>query len=311
MRHSCVRLTEPPFSGRGLQLSGAGIMPPYGRGSVASRRAFTLLEMVLALSIGVVLLWALYLSMNMQFDSAKAGRNIIQEGTLARSLLTSIAQDILGNLGPVDPKVLPAGSVNGSSLSSTTAPTTSGESGNPSMASGTTTPSGSGQFNIGVRGDQTSLILSVGRVPRELNRTGNLGNGNQTPPLVSDLRLISYWLVPGEGGGLARQELLQVTSDEANNAAILPPDPANPTSFVVAPEVVGLTFEYFDGVTWQTSWDGTELGGADFNTATGAPAAIAITIVLNRPGVTNPENLPTFRHVVAIPAGNNFPLTNQ
>src|SRR5206468_12287437 len=54
------------------------------------RTGFTLLEMILALSIGLVLLGALYMTMNGQLFQAQAGRDVVEEGTLARSILTRL-----------------------------------------------------------------------------------------------------------------------------------------------------------------------------------------------------------------------------
>src|SRR5262249_12985381 len=67
----------------------------YGRQAVtilrltrdrAPRTGFTLLEMILALAIGLVLLGALYQFMNGQLFLAQAGRDVLEEGTLARAI---------------------------------------------------------------------------------------------------------------------------------------------------------------------------------------------------------------------------------
>ena len=61
-----------------------------------------------------------------------------------------------------------------------------------------------------------------------------------------------------------------------------------------------LQFEYFDGQSWQDSWDGTQVG-SDGVTPIGPPAAVAITIGLARPGT---DEVKTYRHVVAIRTAN-------
>src|SRR5260370_26180016 len=70
-----------------------------------TRRRFSLLEMVLALAIGMMLLLALYVSFNTYIGEAQSGREIVNEATLARNILTSIGNDIIGQIGPVDPRV--------------------------------------------------------------------------------------------------------------------------------------------------------------------------------------------------------------
>ena len=55
------------------------------------RPAYTLLEVLLATAIGVLLLAALYIALDVQFTSAQAGRDTIERTTLARSLLARMA----------------------------------------------------------------------------------------------------------------------------------------------------------------------------------------------------------------------------
>src|SRR5437762_7977250 len=70
----------------------------------AARAAFTLLEMILALAIGLVLLAGLYAMMSSQLSHAQAGRTSIQEATLVRSLFARMSDDIASSLGPYDPR---------------------------------------------------------------------------------------------------------------------------------------------------------------------------------------------------------------
>ncbi len=97
------------------------------------------------------------------------------------------------------------------------------------------------------------------------------------------MRRISYYLVPGKG--LAREEDAQATSDNAQ-------DPSFPSDdqYIIAPEVVNVTFSYFDGTSWQTSWDGTNPTNppspnvtTDQITPYGSPRAIKIMLELELP----------------------------
>ena len=257
------------------------------------RSGFTLLEMVLALSIGLVLMISLYSVLNLQVQQAQTGRLILHEGTLARSILTRMAKDILCNLGPVPPVATapPSSSGSGTAASGTT--------------STTTDTSSTFVFNNGVYGTNNVLVLTVSKVPSP-------GSDPTQQATVADLRRVSYWLATGESSGLAWQELQQATG---NDLSSMPPDVDPSTYRIIAPEVKDVVFQYFDGTTWQDSWDGTTLGGPTGDIPVGPPSAISITLTFSRKNVDNSDlpdsQLPKYTHVVAIPAGNNFPQTNQ
>ncbi|MBI3410661.1 MAG: prepilin-type N-terminal cleavage/methylation domain-containing protein [Planctomycetes bacterium] len=268
-----------------------------------ARKGFTLLEMILALTIGVVLLGALYQFLNGQLFLAQAGRDVLEEGTLARAILTRMTNDILGHLGENSGSLLPASSsgstgANSSGGSNSASGSSSSNMSSSSGASSTSTTS-SIQVNLGVRGESNRIILSLSRLPRELLIKAN----NQDQQTTADLRRVTYWLL--DNGGLARQEIRAVTGEDAD---VLPPDVDSPEKYLMAPEVTFLDISYFDGSAWQSSWDGTLTGGVTGDIPLGPPNAIAITIRIRRARSLANDN-PTeaeYRHVVAIPAGNGF-----
>jgi prepilin-type N-terminal cleavage/methylation domain-containing protein len=303
-----------------------------GRGAKA-RRAFTLLEVTLAMSIGVVLLGALYVAVDTQLHYAQAGRDVVEQSTLARGLLVRMAEDISLSVGLSDPARFrmqqnssqggggggaggSTGATTGSTSSTTspststttsTASTTSSSSSNSSSTSNTTTSSSSQSssinmsitFPLGIQGDNGSLVLYVSRVPHDLDVPVTA----DYQPLGSDLRRICYWLAD-DGKGLARQEMRMVTSTDAQQ--LLPPNIPDEDSYIIAPEVRSLEFQYFDGTNWYDSWDSTVLGD-DGVTPVGSPRAIAITLTLARqapPGQTGDGRVDTFRHVVSIDTAN-------
>jgi prepilin-type N-terminal cleavage/methylation domain-containing protein len=313
-----------------------------------SRSAFTLLEVVLAMAIGVLLLAGLYLTLSTTLHQQRVGRSAVQQSVLARSLLGRIERDISAHLPPVDPSLTAGGKSGGgksgggasggsggsggtSAGGSGTSVGGSSASGGSSMASGSgSSGSGSGSsssssnssssggtsssvvFNLGVQGDATHLVLFVSQLPSEAYQSTD-----QNPPLVSDLRLVTYWLVGSSGGngaGLARAELKVATSDDVQtflqNVTGGSFDMSGVDGYknVLSEDVTDLSFQYFDGQNWQDSWDGTQLQ-SDNKTQMGPPAAVAINLTVRRPGTTNQTQ--TYRHVVAIPTANNFISTSQ
>jgi prepilin-type N-terminal cleavage/methylation domain-containing protein len=301
--------------------------------SSPARRAFTLLEVLLAAAIGVMLLGALYVAVDLQFRHTQSGRDIVQQSTLARGLINRITTDITPGLPPISPtryKQLTGQSSGGSSGGGQSGMGSSGGSSGASGASGSSgsgagSPSGSqaatgsgsasgsasgsgsgsgasvsssttaatGPYYFTVQGDSTHLSVYVSRLPREMLTLQAQNQGVDPSQFGSDLRKITYWL-PGDGNmGLARHELRLVTSDDAANS---PPDDP---SLVIAPEVKGLTFAYWDGTQWQDSWDGTT-AGSDGVTPIGPPMAVAVTLDLVPPGADSDVRPKTYYHVIPL-----------
>ncbi len=275
------------------------------------RRGFTLLEVTLALSVGVLLLGGLYVAVEVQLRHARDGRRVVEQATLARSLLARIDADVAACGTLIDPERfrMAGSSSSGASTPSsgstgTSAPSTGGTSGGSGTSPGSGASSGSGGSTGGssvadnvvlplsVQGDSETLNLFIARVPREAIPS----DPNAVPQLASDLRRVSWWL---PGGGLARQEVpVETSADALEN---LPPGIPDEDTYVVAPEVKSVQFQYWDGSDWQDSWDCTA-AGADGVTPVGPPQAIAITLEIATPHDDDKDGDPPtkqYRHVVA------------
>jgi prepilin-type N-terminal cleavage/methylation domain-containing protein len=291
------------------------------------RRGFTLLEVTLALSVGVLLLAALYVAVDVQLNHAKAGRDTVQQALLVRSILARMDTDVTAASTLIDAERfrMANSSTSGSGGSTGSGSSSGGSSSGGSSTTGTTgsTTSGSSSSSssttggitdniilpLSVQGDSTSVNLYLCRVPTEAIPT----DPNATPLVVSDSRRVSWWMA---AGGLARQEVKIVTSQDALDN--LPPGLPDEDQYVVAPEVKNVQFQYFDGTDWQDSWDCTTLG-ADGVTPIGPPSAIAITvdIALPQDGAKDDEvQTKHYRHVVACLSANGItpqpaPATQQ
>lgn len=272
-------------------------------GPRTSRNGYTLLEVLLALSIALLLLGGLYVSMDVQIRLAQAGRERIEESALARAILTKIGADVSAALTPIRASAAATGAGGVAASSSPTSSTSTGSTTAPDTSdptTGTTNLTVVTPFNGGIQGAIDQLVLFTHKVP---------GTGRLTPEMESapnggsDIRRVTYWLVPD--AGLARQVITRLSAEDEGTQ--LPPDVNDPQSFVIAKEVVGLEFQYFDGTAWTENWDGTTVG-ADGATPIGPPRAVAIILKVASP--QNRERVKAFRHVVAIQSANAQPTTS-
>jgi hypothetical protein len=248
------------------------------------RSGFTLLEVVLATAISMLLVFGFYVALQSNLDLMQAGRDAVDEGTLARSLLNTMESDIVPALAPI----APAPTTSSSTTTDPTgmAPTTTTASTNPAPV-----------FSIGVKGDSTTLSVYVTRMPRSL--INPVVDETGTASIRSDIRRITYYL-DGENG-LIRQEVHFVTADNVE-------DPTSTTETdgirdVLAAEVSSVEFRYFDGSSWVDSWDGAAMGEYG-KSLLGPPRAIEITVSIQPPGTGEPKS---YRHVVAFQTAPGVP----
>lgn len=256
------------------------------------RGGFTLLEVLLATVIGIMLLGALYITFEMILKQADAGRTAVENGDLSCAIVNRMTLDLSGSLGPLPPKSgggLPqdASSINSgssaSSSSSSTATTPATGTDTPTTETPTTETTAPAEteaaadvpFQGGVFGSDKQLTLYVSRVPTDLidsDSAAMTALGGDPKP---DLRRITYYL--GATGGLCRQEQFLVTADGIRNST--DPDRAHETIDLIADEAVDVTFEYYDGGTWSSSWAGDD-ENEDGKTVKGPPRAIRMTLIL-------------------------------
>jgi uncharacterized membrane protein YgcG len=311
-------------------------------GAPCARPGFTLLETVLALTVAVLLMAGLYVALDTLITYQRVGRGIVQQSVVARNLLTRMEKDITSELGPIDVNALNTALQNGQKANGGggggggSGGGSGGSGGNSGGGSSGSTTSGgqgnvsaSGNLNIGsstnlitnlmVQGDATHLTLYTSQLPLDVL---NAPQG-QTPPTMSDLRCVNYWLAGGQGNplGLCRQEFKVITASDAVGASVAGQPftpPGDEKQYVISDKVLNVTFQYFDGNSWQDSWDGTvpqsssqSSGGSSSSSQAqppvGPPMAIAINLtVLRANSPPGRQQGVTFRHVVAIPTANNL-----
>jgi prepilin-type N-terminal cleavage/methylation domain-containing protein len=263
------------------------------------RAGYTLLEVLLASVLAVILLAALYATLDVTLMRMDVGRELVADNSLSRAVVNRMGADLSGVLGPMPPKS--GGGTSSTSPTSSTPTSESGGSTTPTTGTGTEaaatdpttgiegdTLSPDAQavfaadvpFQAGLIGTEQQFTVFMSRVPESL--VNPEAAADPTLILPGDQRRITYYLA-SDGSGLCRQERPWVTADGVRNS--VDPDYSTEAADLIAPEVKDVIFEYLDAATGEylTSWDGGVVG-ADGVTPTGPPRAIRVTFVLEFPG---------------------------
>ncbi|MGL4461515.1 MAG: type II secretion system protein GspJ, partial [Planctomycetia bacterium] len=241
------------------------------------RRGFTLLEVVLSMSISLVLLLAIYQTTQLFYLAQESGRTIADEATAAQGVSRRLRAELQATFTGWQPP--PSAAAVGTAADSTTGSTT-----------GSTTDSSTSTVVVdeysppagGVVGDARSLTLVV-----EASGVERLGPPTATTS-SAELRLIR-WYLSETGRGLLREELPTVPN-ETNQAEVR--DAAVRT--VVMDEVTRFEARYFDGFDWLEEWAATKIAAPDAVEVTfgwpspGGPSSDATTDVLYRVVVALP-----------------------
>jgi hypothetical protein len=159
-------------------------------------------------------------------------------------------------------------------------------------------------YQAGVVGEADRLTIFVARVAGR----GRVADESPDAPSPADIQRVTYWM---SETGLCRQELPWLTSESIRSTV----DPSfedgkEERDYMIAEEVTGLQFEYWDGMVWAEFWDGRELN-SDGQTLRGPPMAIRVRFTLRLPGPLPGEMIDKeVRHTIAI-RGAPGPATND
>ena len=212
------------------------------------------------------------------------------------------------------------GSSGTSGTSGASGSTTGGSSGGTTGSSSgtTTTTENYSTQKTGLYGDSQSLILHVSMPSRAASlsaASGAAASENSAGYVGSDMQSIAYFLAGssttmaqqlsgsltsplGQSTGLARLQGDRMAMQAADASGDLTSMAAG--AKLLAPEVASVQFEYFDGVTWTTTWDS--------GTSNSIPNAIRITIDFSPPVATGgwyarpvSKSTDRFQHTVSLP----------
>jgi prepilin-type N-terminal cleavage/methylation domain-containing protein len=271
-------------------------------------RGFTLMEVLLSLALAAVVAGLIGGLVQMYLINQDRGQDNVKQAQLARSILNMIAEDIrttvrfqqfdtsgmqslLGGGGSA------GGGGAGSNAGGGGAPASSAPSA-PSSSDMSASSTELAPLPPGIYGTETSIEIDVSRLPRPDEyfplladvSTGAMGD------MPSDIRTVSYYVQsPGTtgvqdplaplllqasqdssgasiaNGGLVRRSLDRAVTQYAYEIGTS--DQLLRTGQLIAPEVVAISFEYFDGTTWQVQWDSSQQS---------LPMVVKISIALQR-----------------------------
>ncbi len=278
-----------------------------GTTNAAVRRGLTLLELMLALSLSTVILVVVGMAIDLNLRALDSRRTVVEDAQLARALLTLIANDLRGaiekssvdfsSVAALASDSIPEGmDLEGIDLEGledaagamgldTSALNDVASTPSEDIASSTTPPPEPGLY-----GNQYELLVDTSRLPRvdQFQRMLSADSQLKLDDIPSDVKTVAYYVVTATSGGLtpptqlngaedtpqyglARRVLdraVTLRASESSSANSL-----QQSAEIIAPEVVGIEFQYFDGAEWQTEWDSSEQGGL--------PVAVRILLAIN------------------------------
>ncbi len=224
------------------------------------REGFTLLEMLLSISLFIVLVGILWNVVSIFSKAQTQGNRLAERSQLVRSLEQLLRDDLQAAIqDPIHPQLADL-------------------KGDDDIR------------RFGLSGSEQTLRIDVIEInpfavqPEETARHAMMGEVRTSGPKAAELKTVFYDFTVASG--LARREIDFETPD------INAPGPEG--SDMLAPEVVECRFRYFDGKSWSDTWESLDRGGlpvAIEATLTLLPLSEAIQLRQIRGGSTLEEAL--------------------
>ena len=264
-------------------------------------RGFTLFEVFIALTLSLLLMGAVYASIDLYWRYATAGRDRVERAQISRALIRRMRNDLQSIVFRLpEPEVETTDSAAAEEDTLSALGEAAGEAGSSGETIGASTTvsevedlaSSSASTSPGLVGFSDQLTIHVTRPSRQLSYAPLFSGIGP----ASDQQTISYFLAQSGGSGLsgvvaniAMSRDGRTASDGNFGLAVLAGDrlaieyaDANADTEqmgsqaeILAPEISLLQFRYFDGTGWVDSWDSSALGQL--------PKAVEITIGFREP----------------------------
>ena len=249
--------------------------PKTWAGPLSPRRGFTLLEVLLAISLTAMVLVAVSMAIDFHLRVLGSGRADVEEAQLARAILQRIAADLRSAvpLPAADASGFAAVTTSSVSAGTSDSGTSSGNSKIADRESSDTSlvP----QTTPGLYGAAEWLQVDISRLPR-LDQLVPGNNGATITDRTSEIKTVAYYVIQpqsdGTGGGLVCRELDRAVTSWAAKQGNIADLERDVTPF--APEVAAIQFRYFDGTEMADYWDMEERQGL--------PMAVEIVLQLRK-----------------------------
>jgi prepilin-type N-terminal cleavage/methylation domain-containing protein len=264
------------------------------------RRGFTLLEVLLSLFLTAVVAVLIGGLVQLYLINESRGRERLRQTQTARAILNMIAEDIRTTVRyqPYDTSALQQmlsgatssmlGGAMGGAGATGGAPSDPAAGGDPNAATAGSAPAPAGPTTIppGIFGNEQSIEIDVSRMPRPdeyVIQVGDVSRGT-LGDMPSDIKTVGYYVQSLRADGVL-DPLARIAADSVENSgsggamsgglvrrsldrAVTQFAYANGntmqiarTGEIIAPEVIGIEFSYFNaGAGWQTQWDSAQLG---------------------------------------------------
>jgi hypothetical protein len=316
----CSKSQIANFHKRFDRLDGCHILP-------LDRAAFTLLEVLLALSLSILLLTAVSMAISIHLRVVDSGRRDVEQAQLARAILHRIADDLRSAVQYAPQDFESMASSAGAAEGETESTTGSTSDTSSTQEDSTTTDADAGASTAapamtpGLYGTQYEVEVDVARLPRIDQYQQLVSEDGAATDLVSDVKTVAYYVIEaGDSsigslgalsttaeGGLVRREMDRAVTRYAAEQGTL--NLADQPGELLAPEVVTVEFRYYDGTQWLTEWDSATLGGL--------PMAVEVAIAMvSDPSLTEmvtsgslfdlvgieQENYSVYRLLIQLPA---------
>ena len=252
------------------------------------QQGVTLLELIISLALSGLLFAMITQMIGNHFHVLEKQRDNVEEVQLARALLSRMSQDIksavqyngvdveaaMGDIDVQGALEIASGAGMGMEdlLGAADSLLSSSDSTTPSYDFQTTFPT-----SLGMYGDQQTLRVDISRIPRQeeyraMYDPTKIGVLQDIP---SDVKLISYYCrtlnvettvsaqdvfnddpsIPGLIRGQLSRAITSYAMNNGNSQAVQDADK------MLAPEVIALEFQYYDGYQWLQYWDSEEFEG--------------------------------------------------